>query len=147
VSFKRRHKAVAPACVLGLAMCCCALGACGAGVSAADLFIVYRTGATPRARLTLLVDEEGNVRCNGGRQLKLSDKQLVKARAIQEELQNEAASHLTLAPRAKSVFSYYLRDEYGSVRFSDNSSGQSPTLRELQLFVLSVAQQVCHLPE
>ena len=147
MSSTRAHRSLAAARALALALCCCALSACGAGVSAADLFIVHRTGATPHARLTLLVDEEGNVRCNGGRQLKLSDKQLVKARAIQEELQNEAASHLTLPARAKSVFSYFLRDENGWVRFSDNSSGQPPPLRELQLFVLSVAQQVCRLPE
>lgn len=136
--------------LVALACCAlagCALAGCGAGVSAADLFVVYRSGPAPHARLTLLVNEEGLVRCNGGPALKLSDKQLVKARAFQEELQSDASRHLTLAPRAKSVYSYLLRDENGSVRFSDNSSGQSTVMRELQLFVLTVAQQLCHLPE
>jgi hypothetical protein len=132
---------------LVLALSCLGVCGCGAGVSAADLFIVYRTGSTPHARLTVLVNEEGRVRCNGGPTLQLSDRQLVKARAIQEELQEDAARHLTLPPRAKSVLSYYLRDENGSVRFSDNSQDQPTVLHELQLFVLSVAQQICHLPE
>ncbi len=45
------------------------------------------------------------------------------------------------------MFRYFLRDENGWVRFSDNSAGQPAVLRELQLFVITVAQQVCHLPE
>jgi hypothetical protein len=134
-------------CVLALLLCCAVADACGAGVIAADLFIVYRTGSSPHARLTLLVNEEGSVRCNGGRTLKLSDKQLVKARAFQEELQVYAARHLKLPAQPKSVFSYLLRDENGSIRFSDNSRGQTRVMRELQLFVLTVARQTCHLPE
>jgi hypothetical protein len=45
------------------------------------------------------------------------------------------------------VLSYYLRDENGSVRFSDDSSGQPAVFRRLALFVLQTAQQICHLPE
>jgi len=119
---------------------------CG-GVKAADLFIVYRTGSTPHARLTLLVNEEGGVHCNGGPTLKLGDSQLVQARAIQEELNDAASSHLSLPSRPGSVLSYYVRDENGTVRFSDNSVGQPAVLHQLELFVLQTAQQVCHLPE
>ncbi len=120
---------------------------CG-GVSAADLFIVHRTGSTPHARLTLLVNEEGGVNCNGRpAHTKLGDPQIVKAREIQEDLQQPASSHLSLPPRAGSVLSYYVRDENGTVRFSDNSAGQPAVLQKLQLFVLQSAQEVCHLPE
>ncbi len=129
-------------CALAAAL---ALGACG-GVRAADLFVVTRSGSTPGARLTLLVNEEGLVRCNGGAPLKLSDPELVQARTLQEELHGAAAKGLTLPPRAGSVLSYLVREEAGSVRFSDNSAGQAPVLRQLQLFVLRVAQQVCRLP-
>jgi hypothetical protein len=121
-------------------------GGCG-GIKAADLFIVTRTGSTPQARLMLLVNEEGGVHCNGGPTLKLSDSQLVKARSIQEDLHDAAVGNLSLAPRAGSVLSYSVRDENGTVRFSDNSSGQPAVLRQLALFVLQTAQQVCHLPE
>jgi hypothetical protein len=123
-----------------------AFSGCG-GVRAADLFIVERSGSGPQAPLTLLVNEEGGVRCNGGRTLKLSDAQLVQARAIQEELHGPASSHLTLAPQPGSVLSYHARDADGSVRFSDNSRSQPSVLRQLALFVLSTAQLVCHLPE
>jgi len=123
------------------------VGACGSGLRAADLFIVSRTGSNAHARLTLLVNEEGGVRCDGRARGALSDRQLVKARAIQEELQGPASRHLVLPARPGSVLSYYVRDESGSVRFSDNSPRQPAVLHDLQLFVLSTAQQVCHLPE
>lgn len=127
------------------------LGGCG-GVTAPDLFIVQRTGSGPGAMLTLLVNEEGGVSCNGvsassGHKLKLSDPQLVQARAIQEDLHDPASKHLALAPAANSVLSYRVRDEDGSVSFSDNSAGQPPVFRRLALFVLQAAQRVCHLPE
>ncbi|HYM55399.1 MAG TPA: hypothetical protein VES97_08560 [Solirubrobacteraceae bacterium] len=133
----------APAATLALAL---ASGGCG-GLKAADLFIVSRSGSTPGARLTLLVNEEGGVHCNGGPTLKLSDPELVQARAIQEEIHDAAASHLSLPPRPGSVFSYYVRDPDGTVRFSDNSAGQPRVLGELKLFVLQTAQRVCRLAE
>jgi hypothetical protein len=123
------------------------LAGCGGGVLAPDLFIVSRTGSTPQARLTLLVNEEGGVHCNGLPRGKLSDPQIVQARAIQEEIQDSASSHLSLSPRPGSVLSYYLRDENGTVRFSDNSAHQPKVLRQLQLFVEQTAQQVCHLSQ
>jgi hypothetical protein len=130
---------------------CTLLAGCG-GISAPDLFIVKRTGSGPHAQLTLLVNEEGGVRCNGvgtsaGRKLKLSDSALVEARAIQEDLEEPSANHVSLAPTAKSVLSYYVRDEHGYVRFSDNSAKQPKVFRRLALFVLQTAQRVCRLPE
>jgi hypothetical protein len=132
---------------VGVLLAVAPVAGCGAGVTAPDLFLVQRTGSGPGARLTLLVNEEGGVRCNGGKTLKLSDPQIVQARAIQEDLQSPAGRHLSLAPRPGSVLSYYLRDENGTVRFSDNSADQPAVFHQLQLFVLQVAQQVCHLTE
>jgi hypothetical protein len=123
-----------------------ALDGCG-GVKAADLFLVTRTGATPQAQLTLLVNEEGLASCNGKAAVKVSDPQLVQAHAIQEELHDAATANLSLPPQPGSVLTYTVREESGTVRFSDNSAGQPRVLRNLALFVLQVAQGVCHLPE
>lgn len=115
------------------------------GVSAPDLFVVQRSGSTPQAQLTLLVNEEGGVTCNGrAMKQKLADPQIVKAREIQENLQKPSSSHLSLPPRAGSVLHYYVRDESGTVRFSDNSAGQPSVLQKLQLFVLQTGQEICH---
>lgn len=134
--------AAALACACG----CALITGCG-GIRASDLFVVTRSGSGPHAHLRLVVNEEGGVSCNGTRTAHLSDSQLVKARAIQEELQNDSSRHLTLPPRPGSVLSYFLRDESGWVRFSDNSRSQPKAMRELQLLVLTTAQQDCHLPE
>jgi hypothetical protein len=117
---------------------------CG-GLKAPDLFIVQRFGSVPGARLTLLVNEEGGVHCNGGPTLKLSDSQLVEARAIQEDLHGPASAHLSLPARPGSVLSYEVRDESGTVRFSDNSAGGPRVFHKLALFVLKAAQRTCHL--
>jgi hypothetical protein len=127
------------------------LSGCG-GVTAPDLFVVQRSGSGPSAKLTLLVNEEGGVSCNGvdevsGRKLKLSDAQLVQARAIQEDLHDPASERMSLAPGPKAVLSYRVRDEAGTVSFSDTSAAQPAVFRQLSLFVLRAAQQVCRLPE
>jgi hypothetical protein len=120
------------------------LAGCG-GITAPDLFLLERFGNVPGARLTLLINEEGGLRCNGGPTLKLSDPQLVKARGIQENLHELVIKHLALPPAQGSVLSYRVRDVDGTVSFSDNSAGQPKVLRELSLFTLQVAQTVCHL--
>lgn len=116
-----------------------------AGVKPPDLFVVERSG--PDGRLTLLIDEQGGLHCDGGRELKLSDPQLIQARALQEELATPAGEHLSLPARAGSVFAYRVRDESGTVSFADNSAAQLKVFRNMALFVLQVAQQNCHLPQ
>jgi hypothetical protein len=129
-----------------LLVCAVSVGGCG-GVLSPDLFVVYRTGEVPGAKLTLLVNEEGVVHCNGGSPYRLSDSRIIEARTIQEDLEAAASRHESLPARPNSVLSYYVRDANGSVRFSDNSAHQPTVMRRLAGFVLSVAQGVCHLPQ
>jgi hypothetical protein len=124
----------------------CLLISCG-GVRAADLFAVTRSGSTPHAALTIVIDEEGGARCNGAPARRIEDAQLVRARGIQEELRSPASRGLSLQPRPGSVFSYSVRDENGTVRFADNSAGQPRALHELALLVAELARGVCGLPE
>jgi hypothetical protein len=124
-----------------------ALASCGAGVRAADLFLVTRTGSTPHAGLTLLVDEEGGVQCNGGVVHHIDDPHIVQARAIQEELHSDATSDVSLPARPGSVLRYAVREEGGTVSFSDNSAGAPRAAHSLEQLVLYIAQEVCGLPE
>jgi hypothetical protein len=142
----RRSAASVRGLAVAAVLCATLLLGCG-GIKAPDLFVVQRSGSGPAAKLTLLVNEEGGVRCNGAKKLKLSDPQLVEARAIQEDIKEQASEHLVLQPAPRSVLSYSLRDEDGTVRFSDNSPHQPAVLRRLALFVLRTSQEVCHLPE
>ncbi len=123
-----------------------AAAGCG-GIKAPDRFVVTRTGTGAGANLTLLVNEEGVVHCNGKLAGKLSDPQIVQARAITEKLEKPTSEHLRLAPQPSSVLRYDVRDANGTVSFADNSLAQPKVLRELAALVLQSAQQVCHLPE
>jgi hypothetical protein len=128
----------------GAALLVFAIAGCGESVELPDLFVVRRTGGG--AGLTLVVNEGGGVRCDGGPTRQLSDSQLVLARGLQEELESPSAKHLALASRPGSVFSYDVRDEKGTVRFADNSAGQTSAMRHLAYLVLEIEQKVCHLP-
>jgi hypothetical protein len=132
---------------VGLLLCAVLLaGGCG-GVLSPDLFIVYRSGSGPGAKLTMLVNEEGVVHCDNGPPRHLSDPRIIEARTIQEDLEEPAAKHESLPAEPGSVLSYYLRDANGTVRFSDNSSHQITAMRKLAGFMLTVAQSVCGLPQ
>lgn len=122
------------------------LGGCG-GVLSPDLFVLYRSGVTPAAKLTLLVREEGVVHCNGGPARHLSDPQIIEARVIQEDLKDPASRRESFPAAKGSVLSYYVRDQDGTVSFADNSPGQPAVTRNLAAFVLSVAQGVCGLEQ
>ena len=143
-----RVRAAAAGVCVGLCAAILAAG-CG-GIRAPDLFLVTRTPASPGgsiAPLTLLVNEEGGVHCNGVAAGKLGDAQLLQARDLQEDLRDPSSKHLSLPPGPQSAFRYHLRDEKGSVSFSDDSPRQPAVLRRLALFVLQTAQTVCHLPQ
>ncbi len=131
---------------LGVMLAVASLAGCG-GIKAPDLFIVERSGSVPGARLTMLVNEEGGVRCNGGKTIKLGDSEVVRARTIEEDLRGPASKNLALPARAGSVLGYYVREEHGAVRFGDNSVDQPPVFRRIALFVLQTAQRACHLAQ
>jgi hypothetical protein len=121
------------------------LAGCGGGEVQADLFAVVRTGTVPSARLTMVVNDAGLVTCNG-KQYELPSDRLLDARQLQRDMKDYAKRKLHLVGRPGSVFAYSVRDPDGTVTFADNSRALPPKLAKLPLFVLQVAQQVCHLP-
>ena len=118
------------------------LAGCGNRTSP-DLFRLDRGGGVPGARLSLRVSDDGRVRCNGGERRRLPDDALLDAREIAREL-GEVAPR-TLAPGPRSVLSYRLRLEEGTVRFSDSSRGQTKQMFLAQAFTRRVAREVCGL--
>ncbi|HEY2631384.1 MAG TPA: hypothetical protein VGI26_03295 [Solirubrobacteraceae bacterium] len=133
-----------------LASAALSVGGCG-GVLSPDLFIVYRSGAVPSAKLTVLVTEEGAIQCNPNPShpviYHLSDSQIIEARNIQEDLKDPASRNESFPAAKGSVLGYYVRDQDGSVHFADNSPSQPAVTRKLAGFVLNVAQSVCHIPQ
>ena len=78
---------------------------CGFEVEEPDLFLVTRTGAGGQ-KLTLLVNDGGTIRCDGGKAKELSDPQLLQARDLATSLNSDVSAKLRFAPSARSVYSY-----------------------------------------
>ena len=133
-----------------LCACVLALGA-GCGAPSRDLFIVERTGALPGARLTLVVDDGGFVRCNGGERLQVSSEQLIDARELTRALDGEeidpgpARRGLSLPARPGSQLRFIVRTEHGRVAFADTSAGQPPELPRIAQLTRELAKEVCGL--
>jgi len=119
------------------------LAACG--TPSADLFVVTRTGAIPGARLTLLVVDDGTVRCNGGPSRRMGDARLLAARDLARELDAPAARDLALAPGPAAVLRYRVRLQRGTAAFSDTSRPLRPGMARLAAFTRDVAKRVCGL--
>jgi hypothetical protein len=118
---------------------------CGLNIQAPDLFVLTRTGQG--SKLTLLVNDSGTVRCNGGRPRPLSDPLLLQARDLASGLGGDAQHHLRIPSSPDSVYRYRLRLAQGTISFPDTAaaSGRFPRLAQVELFALRAARQACGL--
>jgi hypothetical protein len=125
--------------VLGLA-----LAGCGLNVQSADLFALTRTGQGKP--LTLLVNDGGTVRCDGGSAKQLPDQLLLQARDLATSLDNDAKAKLRVPASAGTVASYTVKLQDGTVSFPDTAGSRHAEFAQAELFALQVAQRVCGLP-
>jgi hypothetical protein len=118
---------------------------CGLNIQAPDLFVLTRTGQG--SKLTLLVNDSGTIRCNGGRPRPLSDPLLLQARDLASGLGGDAQHHLRIPSSPDSVYRYRLRLAQGTISFPDTAaaSGRFPRLAQVELFALRAAHQACGL--
>ncbi len=116
----------------------------GCGAPAADLFVVKRTGADANANLTLLVSDDGSVTCNGKRHEVPGDT-LLEARELTRDLSPQAELNLELPPGPKSVLSYNVRMQAGTIVFSDTSRPLPGSFAKLTVFTKHVSEDVCGL--
>lgn len=132
-----------------LAAVACAVAGAGAlagcGADYPDLFVLQRSGSLPGARLTLLVNDGGTVRCNGGEPRQLPPRLLLDARRFARDLAEEAQEDLTLPAPPGSLLRYRLRTQDGTVTFSDVDAGRRPELAPVIVFARAVARDVCGL--
>ena len=127
---------------LGLLLAAALLAGCGA--PAADLFVVNRTGSDRNAKLTMLVEDDGMVTCNGRRHA-LSSQQVLDARRLTRDLGDQAKLNLTLPARPGSVLAYRVRLQAGTVAFADTSRPLPAVFSRLEQFTADVSENVCKL--
>lgn len=123
----------------------------GCGSRAADLIAVQRSGDIPGARLTMVMTDDGRVRCNNGPDQMVTSRQLIDAREIVRALEGEddevgpADRGVRLPPGRESILRYDVRIEAGSVSFADSSRGQPPEFLRLAGLTRAVAKGPCGL--
>jgi hypothetical protein len=119
-----------------------AVSGCGLDVQSPDLFLLTRTGSGPK--LTLLVNDSGTIRCNGGAARSLSDPLLLDARQLAGDLDQDVKNRLHFAGRAGVyTFSVHLQD--GTLVFPDRAAAHHSELARAELFTLQAAQGPCRL--
>jgi hypothetical protein len=125
------------------------LAGCGLNVQSPDLFTLTRTGQG--RPLTLLVNDSGTIRCDGGKAKSLPDPLLLDARDLADDLNKDAQDKLQVPPPASnSVFSYKVTLKDGTVAFSDTAASDTaarahPELARAELFAVQAAQGPCGL--
>ena len=119
------------------------IAGCGFGVQSPDLFLLTRTGQG--RTLTLLVNDGGTIRCNGGRTRKLADPLLLRARDLVARLDADAKRSLTIPARPNSAFHYTIKLQDGTISFPDTASAAHPELAQAELLAVQVAQKACGL--
>lgn len=131
-------KSVAFAVVLGAV-----LAGCGLNVQAPDLFLLTRTGVGQR--LTLLVSDDGTIRCDGGASKPLPDKLLIQARDLTGTLNDDAKRRLRIPRSRDSVAMYTVRLQQGTISFPDTAARSHSELAQLELLTVQTAQSACGL--
>ncbi len=121
-----------------------ALAGCGLNVQSPDLFLLKRTGEGKT--LTLLVNDDGTIRCNGGAPKELSDPMLLQARALADSLDKDAKAKLQIATAARGSVNFYtvkLKD--GTITFPDTAAASHQELAQAELFAVQAEQGPCGL--
>jgi hypothetical protein len=121
-----------------------ALTVSGCGTPSPDLFEVRRSGGDANANVTVVVNDGGNVTCNGARH-DLSAERLLRAREVERDLEPQAELNLELPPGPRAQLSYRVRMGTGTVAFSDTSRGNPRSFLRLAAFTKDVTERVCGL--
>ena len=116
----------------------------GCGTPPPDLFEVKRTGEDRNANVDVVVNDGGSVTCNG-KEYRLENDLLLRARQILREIQPQAELHLELPPGPQTQLSYRAAMEQGTVAFSDTSDALPESFLRLAAFTKDVAERVCHI--
>ncbi len=121
------------------------MAGCGFEVEEPDLFLVTRTGAHGQ-KLTLLVNDGGTISCDGGKPKNLPDPQLLQARDLAMSLNTDVSNKLRFPESARSVYSYTVKVQNGTMSFPDTAALSHKELSDLELFVVQAAANPCGLP-
>jgi hypothetical protein len=122
-------------------MAATALAGCGLNVTSPDLFVLKRTGQGKP--LTLLVNDDGTIRCNGGTPKMLANDLLLRARDLATSLDTDAKHGMKLPNAANSISAYSVTLQDGTITFPDTAGASHKELAQAELFTVQAAQSAC----
>jgi hypothetical protein len=125
-------------------LCAVLLAGCGFDVEEPDLFLVTRTGVQGQ-KLSLLVNDSGTISCDGGKPKPISDPQLLTARDLATSLNTDVSAKLKFPGSARTVYSYTVKVQNGTMSFPDTAALTHKELSDLELFVVQAAANPCGL--
>jgi hypothetical protein len=135
----RPGRGVAELLSTGLAL---AAAGCGFAVQSPDLFLLTRTGQGGTQQI--LVNDDGTIRCNGGKARTLPDPLLLSARDLATSLDSDVKNKLRLRPpTAASVYSYRVRLQDGTLVFADTDAPGHKELAQAELLMAQALQGPC----
>lgn len=118
-----------------------ALSGCGIDTQSPDLFVLTRTGQGQK--LTMLVNDGGTIRCNGGKTRALPNALLLRARDLASSLDKDVKAHMRFPRKPNSVFLYRVELQDGTLSFADTSAAGHKELAQAQLFAIQAARSAC----
>jgi hypothetical protein len=110
-------------------------------VASPDLFLLTRTGQG--GTLSMLINDGGTIRCNGGKAKPISNTALITARDLSDNLATDAQNKLTIPKAAGSVYYFRIKLQGGTVSFPDKAATGHKVLAQAELFAAQTAQQSC----
>src|SRR5215472_17364708 len=125
---------MSPARVASAALVSLSLAGCGFSVQSPDDFLHTRTGQG--AKLTLLVNDSGTIRCDGSSPKSISSSMLVNARDVVVNLDKDAKEKLRIPQASNSVYRYTVKMQDGTIAFPDTAALRHPELAGAELFTL-----------
>jgi hypothetical protein len=117
---------------------------CGTQQSA-DLFVVKRTGKIPGANLTLLVTDNGTVKCNGGAAKPLPNELLLQARELTKQLAEDQSKPIPMIGVPNSIYDFTVTFGAGKVGWQDGNPYVPESFKQTAYFTRKVAKSVCGL--
>jgi hypothetical protein len=122
-------------------LCGLALAACGFDVKAPDDFLMTRTGQG--AQVTLLVNDGGTIRCDGGRARTITSAMLINARDLVQNLTDDAKAGLRIPQARDSVYRYTISMQAGTFAFPDTAAVRHHELAGVEQFALQALAGPC----
>jgi hypothetical protein len=130
-------------CAVAAALLAIVISACGLDLRSPDLFLLTRAGQG--RHLQLLVNDAGTIRCNGRAAKPLPGALLLQARDLAASLNTDAKSKLRLAATPRSVFSYTIKLQDGTLSFPDTAASERSELAGVELWAVHAAEGPCGL--